>query len=296
MRPHETRQITIRFLGNSENLTKTYKLKCFFRENESSSEEKSFYLKILTRSIAGALICTPSEIKLENLLLRSPVDVDFEIFNPSECDLDVKLYAIRANEGETEINSWNHEERLESKECIITRKELTVCSRCEDFIRVKICMEQEGSHTYFIGAALGESGNMSHIVQRLCTISSIAIFPCIHISDLLSEKYSKSLMWSAFSLFTLNKILSGPLETPSFQKNIEFDFGASVLGQKETVVNLNIQNTSVGDIEWFFNFPNDLGIQVDNWANPGEYTEEQSLHNFIVENNIFQISPKVLHF
>ena len=45
-------------------------------------------------------------------------------------------------------------------------------------------------------------------------------------------------------------------------------------------------------MEWSLNFPNELDVEVEHWANPAEFTDEQIHHNFILDNRIFSISPK----
>ncbi|KAJ3087435.1 hypothetical protein HK102_011114 [Quaeritorhiza haematococci] len=78
----------------------------------------------------------------------------------------------------------------------------------------------------------------------------------------------------------------------STSSSVDFDFGAKPVGNKPTVVHLNMVNTGVIPLEWVFHFPNDLQIEMESWADPGDYTEEQLHYNMIIENKLFVIEPK----
>ena len=54
-----------------------------------------------------------------------------------------------------------------------------------------------------------------------------------------------------------------------------------------------VENTGVMALEWTVNFPNDSDITIEKWAKAKEYTEEQIQQNFILDNQIFTVTPKV---
>ncbi|KAJ1563958.1 hypothetical protein HK096_010243, partial [Nowakowskiella sp. JEL0078] len=125
--------------------------------------------------------------------------------------------------------------------------------------------------------------------------------------------FGKSYLWHLFSLDKFNSILKtvGNFEHPVLDDelfpndsntlpsiydstliNIDFDFGASSVGSKPSIVHINLHNSGVVPVEWMFHFPNDLEVEIEHWADPGDYTEEQIHHNMIVDNSLFTIQPK----
>ncbi|KAI9333355.1 hypothetical protein DFJ73DRAFT_963215 [Zopfochytrium polystomum] len=73
---------------------------------------------------------------------------------------------------------------------------------------------------------------------------------------------------------------------------IDFHFGAAAVGSEPAVVHLNLLNPGVVPVDWVFYFPNDLEVEVENWADPGDYTEEQIHTNLILDNALFSVRPK----
>ena len=125
---------------------------------------------------------------------------------------------------------------------------------------------------------------------------------------------SKTLLWQLFSLRRFNNLLAEPtddplayvdqgLENDSFptdtvidcspiEADVNFDFGATSVGSDPMLVKLSLKNSGVVPVDWSFNFPNDTDVEIERWADPGDITEEQITRNFILDNRVFEISPK----
>ncbi|KAI9203276.1 uncharacterized protein BJ171DRAFT_600142 [Polychytrium aggregatum] len=156
---------------------------------------------------------------------------------------------------------------------------------------------------------------------HLCNVSATGVHPSVQATDIRCENISKTAMWKLFSIDRFNDILKvvgndrGTLEADiargfggecSFPTDsvpilspeeidantVTFDFGSTPLGSKSTVVHMSLKNSGVVPVEWAFNFPNDLEVEIEHWADPGDYTEEQLHHNLILDNNLFTITPK----
>ncbi|KAJ3020998.1 hypothetical protein HKX48_009403 [Thoreauomyces humboldtii] len=161
--------------------------------------------------------------------------------------------------------------------------------------------------------------------QYLCDISALGVHPLIQVSDIRCEGFSKTNLWQLFSLERFNSLLTavdpsptdgegvlgaGPhpdeancfptdpaayaisYDTSGHASPVTFDFGGTPVGCRPTVYHLNLRNSGVVPVEWVYYFPNDLEIEIERWADPGDYTEEQIHHNFITDNGLFLIHPK----
>ena len=134
------------------------------------------------------------------------------------------------------------------------------------------------------------------------------------VPDIRSDGISKTVLWQLFSLERFNRLLSEPADDPlayadqgleddSFptdtvidcsplDADINFDFGATSVGSDPMLLKLSLKNSGVVPVDWSFNYPNDTEVEIERWADPGDITEEQITRNFILDNHIFEISPK----
>lgn len=61
----------------------------------------------------------------------------------------------------------------------------------------------------------------------------------------------------------------------------------------DTKIFLSLENTGVVSVEWFLSFPNELDVEIENWASAcSGISDEQIHHNFVLDNHIFMINPK----
>lgn len=58
------------------------------------------------------------------------------------------------------------------------------------------------------------------------------------------------------------------------------------------MIKVCVKNNGVVAVDWSFSFPNDLEIEVEQWADPGDYSDEQLHYDLILENEIFKVHPK----
>ncbi|KAJ3110075.1 hypothetical protein HK100_003162 [Physocladia obscura] len=158
---------------------------------------------------------------------------------------------------------------------------------------------------------------------HLFDIKATGVYPIVNVVDIRSDGHAKALLWHYFSLQQFNSILETVSDEKSFfsaampeleedfdfptdqvtggdykePPSLDFNFGASPINSPPVVVNFSLMNPGVVPVEWVFYFPNDLEVEIENWADPGNYTEEQIHTNLILENNLFNISPKtgILH-
>ncbi|KAJ3413734.1 hypothetical protein HDV05_007637 [Chytridiales sp. JEL 0842] len=159
----------------------------------------------------------------------------------------------------------------------------------------------------------------------LCDIKAIGVHPVVQVTDLRSDGLGKSLLWQLFSLNQFNSSLEAveapllhgsevatggsvgkleddldfPTHTPTSMlsdgaenNSLDFNFGAAPIGSRTTVVHLSLMNPGVVPVEWVYYFPNDLEVEIENWADPGDYTEEQLHTNLILDNALFTVTPK----
>ncbi|XP_062391076.1 cilia- and flagella-associated protein 65 [Sardina pilchardus] len=157
------------------------------------------------------------------------------------------------------------------------------------------------------GRALGDA-------QPLCQVRGQGVFPTLEVTDVrgsgAAEGLSKLQLWSLLSLEPLNTCLRrdpSPLELthrvptrhslrhcPSvFTSSIlDFDFGAAPLGSEASCILLVFENTGSVPVEWSFLLPEDQQIELEYWAESGDFTPTELHHMRVQDNRLFSISPR----
>jgi hypothetical protein len=194
----------------------------------------------------------------------------------------------------------------------------------EKFIS-KVVSDETGIKSDFQGSPL-VLHKMSDKLERvyLCDIRAMGVHPVVQVTDVRSDGLGKTLLWQLFSLKQFNSLLervdsnnggangdsntalrmedeldfpthssSAVLTDSGENESLDFNFGAAPVGNKTTVVHLSLMNPGVVPVEWVYYFPNDLEVEIENWADPGDYTEEQLHTNLILDNALFTVTPKV---
>jgi hypothetical protein len=216
--------------------------------------------------------------------------------------------ALSQNEKDSELETIQHSKLLPA--------------RSSQTLKMRACVkEQKDYHftVYYRIESKDETHSNSFNTQAqkvyLCDVIAKGVHPVVQVVDVRCEGYDKSLLWQLLSMERLNKSLkeiskdplayadfsvdmpstlnlsiSNDTPTPSAIDPIVFDFGAALVGQKPSLISLAIKNVGQVPVDWLFCFPNDL--QIEGWADPGEYTENQVHQNLILDNNIFCVTPK----
>ncbi|KAK3742184.1 hypothetical protein QZH41_012071, partial [Actinostola sp. cb2023] len=73
---------------------------------------------------------------------------------------------------------------------------------------------------------------------------------------------------------------------------MDFNFGAAPTGSDPSIIHFNLHNTGSVPAEWAFLYPSDLQLELDYWAETGEY-EPDELHEMqVMDNKLFMVEPK----
>jgi cilia- and flagella-associated protein 65 len=201
----------------------------------------------------------------------------------------------------------------------IHRLKVRACLRdqTERHFRIYYIMKPQSSLT---GSGRETSFSSDRQKVFLCDVKAIGVHPVVRITDLRCEGFGKTTLWELFSVDKFNETLAAiegimnqrgnaivnpdieealdfPIETEVSNiwdtPAVDFNFGAATIGCKSTVYHMNLMNPGVVPVEWIYHFPNDLEVEVETWADPGDYTEEQIYTNLIMDNALFTIEPKV---
>ncbi|KAJ3221474.1 hypothetical protein HK099_003484 [Clydaea vesicula] len=259
-------------------------------------------------------------------LVNTIVEKEIRIFNPCECDVYFKVEAKSANSRQ----SLFLPKSSKNDELEIVQSSNMLPARSHQNLKIKCCLKNSGEHNFIISYILESPVNFDHapnIQSRLLKenskptvtsytlfeVKATGVFRSMEVTDIRSEGLGKKRLWELFSLEKFNNIIRNiipdvihehnnndslfptepRIDVDAISKNneavLDFDFGAKPIG----VVLLKLKNNGVVAVDWSFQFPNDLEIEIEQWADPGDYTEEQLHYDLILENAIFKINPKM---
>ena len=147
-------------------------------------------------------------------------------------------------------------------------------------------------------------------------VTATAQYAMLCITNAYSNSLAKSYLWRQLELNELNVALSQPLSHNELLLNINniatpiqanksdkgkdvteavFNLGANLVGSTTTVILLEFTNVSKVTLDWQFIFQNDQEVEMENWVDvPEPQSEYEAAQNFIAENKIFEVSPKLM--
>eukprot|EP00842_Homolaphlyctis_polyrhiza_P005315 jgi/Hompol1/5785/HPOL_004691-RA len=286
---------------------------------------------VIGRGMLGNVIAKPSVVDFDTILVNTIVEREIVLFNPSECDVFYNLKIYRKtpevdDQGQDQADRVLLENNLKESELEIIQAVKALPARSNQTLKVKACVRDQTRYEFSVyysidanavveaeGIAVPRSLRSSEEVPcyHLCDVVAKGVHPVVKATDI---RFSKTILWQMFSLERFNEILAEVKADPfayadqtidddtfptdsqpmqySTSDEIMFDFGATSIGCKPTLLNLTLCNCGVVPVDWVFHFPNDLEVEIEHWADPGDYTEEQLHHNLILDNNIFCVTPK----
>jgi hypothetical protein len=136
----------------------------------------------------------------------------------------------------------------------------------------------------------------------LCNIIANAVHPFVKVTDIRSSGISKATLWEMFSINKLNAAMGkiNPSNTKEANESIEqselvnFDFGAALVGSKPSFFAIALHNSSVAPIDWSFQLLNDFELNSSG-TEPENPNDDPTKQNFVLDNNIFYLSPRSGH-
>ncbi|XP_041477861.1 LOW QUALITY PROTEIN: cilia- and flagella-associated protein 65-like [Lytechinus variegatus] len=154
---------------------------------------------------------------------------------------------------------------------------------------------------------------VSDTVHQLCEMTAVGVYPTLQITDARcygsAAGISKARLWSLLSLDNLNSCLDSdpsPVElifsrvtkhnmrrkaVVLTQALLDFNFSASPVGAEPCIVHLMLENTGTVNADWAYLFPTDLQLEMEYWAETGEFDNDELHEMRIMDNKLFTVEP-----
>ncbi|XP_050388962.1 cilia- and flagella-associated protein 65 [Patella vulgata] len=285
-------------------------------DNSSGGMKKQFKVRAIGEGAVGELKVNENHYDLGDIVVGSSASQHLTIYNNSNCSLHFRLLvnqnfetphamdAVRGDKIGLELENGEGVIPARSKHCVLAT--------------VRPIRRVEYQYTISYQLLTPQGGETeSQQPKHLCHILATGVFPLMAVTDARcygsAVGISKKQLWNLFSLDTMNVCLDSDPSAPELMYTMatrhshnrrppvytraimDFNFGAAPLKSEPCIVNLMFENTGTVPSEWAFLFPSDLRLELEYWAETGEYDEDELHEMKVMDNKLFTIEPKRGH-
>uniref|UniRef100_A0A8C4T2H9 Cilia- and flagella-associated protein 65 n=1 Tax=Erpetoichthys calabaricus TaxID=27687 RepID=A0A8C4T2H9_ERPCA len=284
------------------------------KPNAQAIKKTRLTLKIFGEGCKGVITVSEQPvIDLCDVLVGDCQSCDLVLLNKDSCSLDFVLEVDQEISGPCDPEEVNDDPTVLDLEV----SKGTIPARSKIIIRATGRPSRRLNYSWSIRYHILAPRAPAHVLEKsmpLCQIKARGVYPMITVTDARSSGSSKGIskrhLWKLFSLDTLNSYLQRD-PTPSeliyrvptrhsirrcpsvFTPTVlNFNFGAAPLGSEPSSVLLMFENKETIPVKWTFLFPADQQIELEYWAETGEFDPAELNAMSIQENKLFTVSPK----
>ncbi|XP_068557648.1 cilia- and flagella-associated protein 65 [Cebidichthys violaceus] len=293
---------------------KTYTLKptlTFWPIQTPGCNESHLTLKVVGLGSKGFIEAEKAVLDVGEILVGSCRAIQVPLVNNSPCPVSYCLSVQQTLLDEDLTYDPGTEPNALQLDC----ERGTIASHSTMLLRSTVRPHRRAQYLWTISyQMLNASGFVSSPPQAVCEVRAKGVFPTLQVIDVCSGggvgRLSKAHLWKLFSLDSLNEhMLSNPApaeltyRTPTmhslssfpsvFTKDmLDFNFGASPMNSESSIFVLMFHNPGSIPVDWAFLFPADQQIELEYWAETGEFSSTELYQMKVQDNHLFSISPR----
>lgn len=279
-------------------------------------QKTSFPIRIIGCGSRGTITAVDPYIDYGTMVIGSSAVRPITLVNDSDCAVYYRLVVSVVIDGPYDAKDLTEDpSTLE-----LSQIEGWLQARCKQLIRATVRpmrrVYYQHKLAYFLMTNPEADGDCKPLFEEprhLCHLLSTGVYPNLTATDIQgwgsARRLKKKLLWDYFSVDTLNLCLQAdptPAEliytvatrqsfcrTPRVLTRavIDFNFGAAPFGSDDSSVHLLLENAGHVPAEFQFLMPEELQMDLEFWAETGEYTEEELHHLKIQGQRLFNVSP-----
>ncbi|XP_067459268.1 cilia- and flagella-associated protein 65 [Thunnus thynnus] len=293
---------------------KTYTLKptlTFWPTQTPECNISHLTLKVVGTGSIGFIKAERAVVDVGEILVGSYRSIEIPLVNNSPCPVTFCLSVQQILLDEEDIYDPKTEPSVLQLDC----ERGTIASHTTVLLRSTVRPHRRAQYLWTINyQTLNSSGFVSSPPQAVCEVRAKGVFPTLQVTDACSsgsvDRLDKVHLWKLFSLDCLNEhLLSNPstveltYRTPTrhslrscpsvFTKVLlDFNFSAAPLNSHPSTIMLMFHNPGSIPVDWTFLFPEDQQIELEYWAETGEFSSTELYQMKVQENQLFSISPR----
>jgi hypothetical protein len=287
---------------------------------QHDGKRQHFTLRVIGEGATGSIKCEQTNVDVGPLIVGTICYRHLTLANDSTCGLHYKLHIQQTVSGPYGTESTDEQQLCDSDivgiELDAVEGILAARSRCQVMLTIRPLrrVTYHWSISYSLHTSEGVISLESMATrQHLCDIVVTGVYPTFVVTDAhcygSSIGISKKQLWNLFSIDSFNMFLDGDPLCPeltykaptkhSHQRRppiytraiVDFNFSAAPVNSEPCVVQLQLENTGLVPCEWAFLVPSDQQLELEFWAETGEF-DNVELHELkVMDNKLFSIEP-----
>ncbi|CAL8266013.1 unnamed protein product [Lota lota] len=293
----------------------TYHLKpslTFWPIQTPGCETSRLGLEVTAMGCQGTIQAESEVVELGEMLVGGSRTVEVPLVNNSLCSLSVDL-AVQQTLLDQELASNPCCTQPLALQLDSSRRTVPSCSRV--LLTCTVTPHRRARYRWTISCQpLSATGCVLGAPGLLCELRGEGVFPTMQVADARCGGsvggLSKRQLWSLFSLDSLNKhLLSCPSPRElTYRKPtrhslhrcpsiftaaiLDFNFCSASMASQPSTVLLLLDNIGPIPAEWALLFPEDQRMEVNHWAESGEFSSTELHQMKVQDNRLFSISPR----
>lgn len=285
-----------------------------FGSNTSGGKKKEFSVRVIAESALGAIHADSQYFEFGDVVVGSSLTKHITLYNNSPCSVIYKLLVNHGVEGNRAEDTLRENRPGLELDCMSG----TIPARSRRVVIATVRPVCRVTYQYTVSYQLiTPEGNVSDFAmyepQHLFYIMTTGVYPTIAVTDARCAgslvSISKKHLWNLFSLDSLNECLDADPSAEELMYQtatrhshrrkiqvytraiLDFNFSAAPLESEPCSVTLMFENTGTVATEWAFLFPSDLHLELEYWAETGEFDTDELHEMRVMDNKLFEISP-----
>lgn len=258
----------------------------------------------------GALIFEPKILDLGSEVIGNLKKHKIELINTSDCSLNfnllIKDMSTPNSLNDDQIFSLFPADKLEAS--LYPKPSGTILARSKLTFDILFQPKVQKDYEYKIVWKIYNEKNeiicysMEELEEYSCKIKATGTFPKMTIDDIRSRSIATHRLWKEFNCFGINELLNSPLEYQDIVNNNSYGltdqikefkvtFDPAPVGSDDCIVFVKFHNNGNIPISFQLIFPNESGIEMENWVEPSELSGKEREIKQLMDKNLFGITP-----
>ena len=275
----------------------------------NSDQRNRESISIVGDSCRSELYVTNKKVDLGFITVRSNHKEYIPLINKCPCHLTYTL-SYKAF-----CTGYNGDiEACGSKEVQLPAGESTITAGSRHSIALFLKPEHQGEYSIEVFYQIVTEKKQATTTQSLFTVRANVCYPSLSVVDTklcsVPSSVSKQRVWDMLNIDSLNSLLrmepsydemrydiatrhSMKRKIPVLTRAIvDFDFGSAPIDSPDSEIILLLENHSSVCVEYAFQFPNDMYLEPEYWADTGELDQFEAKELYLMENAIFSVDNK----
>ncbi|XP_052080289.1 cilia- and flagella-associated protein 65-like [Mytilus californianus] len=286
-----------------------------FSSTSSGGKKKEFNVRAIGEGTIGDIKADQTYIEFGDVVVGSSACKTIVISNESTCSLHYELFIEQTMTG-----PYPEELTIDDRIALqLERTEGILPARSKHVIMATVKPVRRVQYQFSVSYKLvTPEATTSHPTatepQHLCHVLTTGVFPVMAVTDARcygsAIGISKKQLWSLFSLDNMNVCLDSDPSAEELRYSVatrhshhrrppvytrailDFNFSAAPVGSEPCIVNLMFENTGTVATDWAFLFPSDLQLELEYWAETGEFDEDELHEMKVMDNKLFSVEPQ----